>query len=253
MAASAFIPVAVFVLVVGTIGWRLLALWRRTRQRPELLLGLGLVLTSCVAIPLAAVGRVPGLAESGVGRSCFALGMFTIAGSQALLIAFTQQVFRPGAPWAKAAGIAVTAVVTAAVAFISFVNFTGVSVAEIVPRMRPGTLTLMGSMLVCFAWASAESFAYWRALRRRLALGLADPVVGDRFYLWGLSSGANTLLLAVMLHAAATGAVVLRDPFSLTAMAAVGTLMSGAWYLTFLAPERYLDWVRRRAASAQPR
>jgi len=246
MAASAFVPVAVFVLVVGTIGWRLLALWRRTRERPELLLGLGLVLMSCAAIPLAGVGRIPGVAESLPGRTCFALGMGSIAVASWLLIAFTQQVFRPGAAWAKAFAVAVSGVVAAAVVWISSVNFTGATVAEIVPRMRPGTLALIGCMFVCFGWASAESFQYYGALRRRLALGLADPVVVDRFYLWGVSSGANTLLLAVLLYCAGSGMVIMRDPFSLTAIAAVGTLMSAAWYLTFLAPYRYLAYVRSR-------
>ena len=250
MAASAFIPVAVFVLVVGTIGWRLLALWRRTHETPELLLGLGLVLMSCVAIPLSGVGRLPGTATTVVGRTCFAVGMGSIALAAALLIAFTQRVFRAGEAWARAFAVGISLLIVAAVIWISYVNFVGASVAEIVPRMRPGTLALIGSMLVSFAWATVESLRYYVNLERRLALGLADPVLVDRFLLWGVSSGANTLLLAVLLYCVQSGMVILREPVSLIAIAAVGSVMSGAWYLTFLAPESYLEAVRNRASGA---
>jgi hypothetical protein len=36
-----------------------------------------------------------------------------------------------------------------------------------------------------------ESFRYWRMLRRRLRLGLADPVVTNRFLLWGIWARAR--------------------------------------------------------------
>src|SRR5690606_21650582 len=38
--------------------------------------------------------------------------------------------------------------------------------------------------LAGWCWVALESFAYWRAMRRRQALGLADPVVENRFLLW---------------------------------------------------------------------
>jgi hypothetical protein len=38
-----------------------------------------------------------------------------------------------------------------------------------------------------------ESFRWWGMLRRRLRLGLADPVVTDRFLLWGVWAACSTL------------------------------------------------------------
>ena len=38
-----------------------------------------------------------------------------------------------------------------------------------------------------------ESFRYWRMLRRRLRLGLADPVVTNRFLLWAVWAACSTL------------------------------------------------------------
>ena len=248
MSAGAFVPLAVFVIIVGSVGWRLLALWRRTRQMPELLLGLGLLLMSYVAIPLAGLGRVPATADALFGKICFGLGMETIAAATVLVIAFTQRVFRPGAPWARGLFVGSSVAVAAAASWMSWVNFTGETLAEIVPRMRPGTLALIGSLLACFAWASCESFLYYANLKRRLALGLVDPVLVDRFFLWGVSSGANTLLVAVILYFVQAGMVIMREPVAISAIAIVGSVMSAAWYLTFLAPKSYLNYVRKRSA-----
>lgn len=247
MAAGAFVPLIIFVLVVGTVGFRLLALSRRTAQTPERLLGLGLVGMSCIAIPLAGIGRVPALIDSVLGKTSFALGMISIGISAALLVAFTQHVFRPGVRWAMAARVALSLLFIGAVAWMGYVNFVGSGVDAIVARMRPGTLTLMVCLLLCFAWASVESFSYHANLKRRLALGLSDPVLVDRFLLWGVSSAANSLLVLVLIHCVRSGMVILHNPIPLTAIAVLGSVMSAAWYLTFLAPESYLRHVRERA------
>ena len=41
MQVAALIPIAVFALVGGAVSLRLLLLWRRTREFPELCIGLG--------------------------------------------------------------------------------------------------------------------------------------------------------------------------------------------------------------------
>ncbi len=48
-------------------------------------------------------------------------------------------------------------------------------------------------------WACVESLRYWRAMRRRVGLGLADPVVANRFALWGVWTGAFAVLPATAL------------------------------------------------------
>ena len=49
-------------------------------------------------------------------------------------------------------------------------------------------------MLATLLWTGIESLAYSSALKRRLVLGLADPVVADRVQLWGI----GMLLASVM-------------------------------------------------------
>jgi hypothetical protein len=41
-----------------------------------------------------------------------------------------------------------------------------------------------------FAWSCAEAALEWRRARRRVALGLCDRLVAQRFGLWAIATGA---------------------------------------------------------------
>ena len=55
---------------------------------------------------------------------------------------------------------------------------------------------LNASVLV---WAHLECLLYYRTMRRRQRLGLADPVLANRFLLWSLWTGAIALQGLAML------------------------------------------------------
>ena len=40
----------------------------------------------------------------------------------------------------------------------------------------------------CFLWSAIEGFVHHRNARKRMALGLADPVVTNRFFVWACSA-----------------------------------------------------------------
>jgi hypothetical protein len=130
--------------------------------------------------------------------------------------------------------------------YINIQNFSGDSVDAIKPRMRPGTLALMGATLVGFLWGGLESFRHFASLRRRLALGLVDPVLVDRFLLWGVASTTTSALILVIAACVLAGMTILREPAPLAALAAAGCAMCATWYLTFFAPEPYKRWIRAR-------
>jgi hypothetical protein len=210
-------------------------------------LGFGLVLLS-VSVPLSTVGRLPATALEPVGRVCFGIGLSISALGMALMVFFNYWVFRRGSRWALALFAVIDALLVGSVAYISAMNFTGSSIDEIKLAMRPGTLTMLGGVGLAFAWAGAESLAYWRTSRRRLALGLADPVVTHRFLLWGIASATSFVLLVVVVACVLSGMTIMREPLPLAAMAASGCVMSASWYLTFLAPARYERFIRARYA-----
>jgi len=247
MAIGAFIPLAVFVVILGSVGIRLMRLWSRTRELPELTLGLGLVIMSG-SMPLFGVGRAPALAMGMTGRVCFALAVVAIWVAVTLMMFFTYWVFRRGSGGAGAVLASVSIALAAAVVYMAIQNFAGDSISAIKPKMRPGTLALMGTIFAAFAWGSAESLRYWAALRRQLALGLGDPVLVDRFWLWGVASATGSVLLVVIIACVMAGMTIMHEPLPLAAIAASGSVMSLAWWLTFFAPEGYLRWVRARAA-----
>lgn len=248
MALGAFLPLIVFVLIAGSVALRLTALWRRTRGVPEGSLGLGLLLVT-LAMPLCAVGRVPGIAMEPIGRSSFAVGLCTAAIGIALLANFNLHVFRRDAGWARALFAVIVLLVIGSAAFMCVANTTGKNVVAIKDAMRPGTLTLMGAVLGCFAWGAAESLLCHRASRRRLVLGMGDPIVVNRFLLWGLASLACAALLIVTIGCVMAGMVILHEPIPLAAIAGCGIIMSSCWYLTFFPPVRYRNLVLERSGS----
>ena len=47
----------------------------------------------------------------------------------------------------------------------------------------------------CLVWGALESLRYWRVTQRRVALGLADPLVSASFLAWGISLGVGSARL----------------------------------------------------------
>lgn len=235
------------VLVGAGVGVRLLWLARRTRQAPELFAGLGLVLLILVGGPLAGVGRLPGWMGTPAGGACFAAGMLLTGVGVACLYAFTWRVFRPDsrlalAAFAVASGFALWRCLGLwrATAGLS-------SAEEILPIARPYAFTITSVVAGAFLWTAVESLLYWRPLRRRLALGLADPVVVNRLLLWGVSGLVVAGMVFQIGVRAQRGGLVLHDPVALATIACAGVVVGLAWWLAFLPPDRYLARVRRRA------
>ncbi len=248
MAAGAFVPLVFFIAIVGSVGFRLARLWLRTRGVPEGSLGLGLVIVTC-SMPLSGLGRVPTLAMEPVGRVCFALGMVAAAIGLSLIVSFNYWVFRQNSLWARLLLWSLCMTMGAAVVYMSAANFGGESVTAIKQLMRPGTLSLLGAILVSFLWGGAESLRYRAALRRQLALGLGDPVVANRFLLWGTASVTCSFLMIVIVSCVLSGMTILQEPAPLVAIAAAGCIMSASWYLTFFAPKGYQRFIRERASA----
>ena len=234
---------AAFILMSLVIGARLSLLWLRTRQLPELLIGGGMLLLAGVGYPISAVAReLPDLAE-GVRASLGAIA--GVAGALGLIASssFTWLLFRRGVAWANALLGALAA------------GALGVLVAESLAGSwaRGGALFwcwLPFGISVCYGWAFLECARYHRMLRRRLAIGLADPVVTDRFRLY-----AAATLLALVVNVIGQvfwwrGVEMLTDPVGSLLLAVLGAGSSVLMCLAFLPPRAYLERVRLRAGAA---
>lgn len=214
MAIGAFVPLACFLLIGGGVSFRLIGLWRRTGELPELSLGGGLLAVS-LAMPLTALGRVPGIAMQLPGRVLFGLGLLAIGVGIAAIVFFHYWVFRRQSPWGRAFFAAMCLLLAGSLGGMAWCNAIGESVEAIKQTMRPATLTLLGTIGLCFAWGSAESFGYHRSMSRQLALGLGDPIVANRFLLWGVAGAACTLLVAIIAVCALRGMTIVRETSTL--------------------------------------
>jgi hypothetical protein len=105
--------------------------------------------------------------------------------------------------------------------------------------------------LATFFWASLESLVYWRLMRRRLALGLADPLVTNRFALWGMGLGAGAAGTTIAFLGNLFGARYGGSGLVFEALiAATGLVGAATLFLAFLPPARYQRWLLRRAGAA---
>ena len=223
------------------VGGRLLALARRTRKLPELAFGAGFLLLGVVGQPIAVLARSPlagsperagvllavGLAAQSVGCLCLDVG--------------TWRVFRPAPAWAAAlvAGVAGLFVVSL-VGHGLTVGFSGGT--DRGGFYWAGLLARGGS----FAWCASEALLYHRQMRRRRRLGLADPVVANRFLLWAVASLGLVAAFLTFVAAKLSGVnAATSAPFLATSFTAA--LVCGvAMWLAFFAPQAY---TRRIAAT----
>jgi len=237
-----------FLFMGVLVGTRLLLLARRTRGAPELCAGLGLLCLTLLAHPFSAVARLPALLGTGLGDGFFAIGMATTAAGIGLIYAFTWRVFRPGQAWAKALVTLGTLAAAVLCAGLQISTHGASGIEEVLPLARPWTIGVTLALAGAYAWTAVEGLLYHEKLRRRRALGLGDPVVANRVWLWGMSGVAATLMLVAVSWLAWQGALVLHDPAALLATAVAGLATGVCWYLAFLPPDAYLAWIQRRAA-----
>jgi len=246
MQAVAGICLLLFVVVSTLVGVRVLIVAQRSKGRPELLMGTGMVLIGGVGYPstiLAGFGGTVG--ELNVALYAFGCAMTQIGIT--LIYAFTQQVFRPGEAWARAlvAFGGTTLLVSWIGATRSLLLADAAETSFLVARGWLGVA--MVGYTICFLWTAIEGFVHHGMAVKRMALGLADPVTTNRFLLWGafglMATGINV--------ASATGNWLgvdpSRAPLVLVPMGVLGGGASVAMAFAFFPPAWYLGWLRRDA------
>jgi hypothetical protein len=250
MQTLAGLSVLLFIVMGAAVGVRMIALARRTRGVPELCMGLGFTLICTVGYPGS---LVTGFGRGTVGEVNVPLwalaSLFTQAGIGSIWL-FTAAVFRPGVGWARALCAAAFALMLTGFAGTLFVLLTAPADAPCTESARPWLMTGMLGYAGCFLWTAVEGMLQRRMALRRLALGLADPVVANRFLLWGMfgmaATGINvTSSLGVVLGVDPAGSLLVMMP-----MGVLGGASAVLMYLAFFPPAWYVGWLRGSAAAA---
>jgi len=241
-----------FVAVSLVIGVRLVMLARRTGEKPELYLGLGILGTAVFGYA-AQIGSV--ILRGGLTGSLEAtpmavvltfLGKLLHDAGLTLVLLFVLKVFRR-----NEAGARILFGLMLSTLWIGMVGlgFSG-GYHDIMQRSLFWWMEY-GIVWTYPLWGAYESFRYYRRMRRRARIGLADPLVANRFLLFGLASMGT--FSATWLT---TWTALLPDPqmavpfqtFNFLATAAIGICTVTAYLLAFLPPAWYQRWVAEPAA-----
>jgi hypothetical protein len=250
------LPLDLFVLVttvayvvVGlVVGVRLLLLARRTGGFPELVLGLAESLLAGVVPPMFIVTQVVSGPEALVRCSAF-LGHLAYTVGCAVMILFTWRVFRPTEGWARAFLYASLGVLGIGGGLQMANAFLAPGIAELRDPQTTAFLLMEWVSLGGFVWTAIEAFAYHAQLRKRLSLGLVDPVVVNRILLWGVVGVGGIVAAGAPVTASVMGLNVSTDVRTRLVCAFATVISSVAIQLAFLPPAFYLRWVR---GAAQP-
>jgi len=240
-----------FAAMAAVIGIRLVALSRRTGGSAERLLGWGLQLTAGwgygVMIASILVRQALGQTEAPLGQAVTGFAWVLHNLGVTAMLAFVVGVFRPGVAWARSLAFALAA--TMWIGWGLYVATGGLATATAggwywLAFVAIGTYPL---------WMAAESFRYWARMRRRQALGLAEPILVDRFRVWGIASCSAALAVWTVNVPTWLGQPVgSPEAGGVTALAMLltavfGTTTVGAYWLTFFPPRFYA----RRFTAAQ--
>ena len=175
-----------FCLISMAIGVRLALLSHRTGARPELYLGVGLFLSGGLGYALVIGSAIAGARlgpEVPIVHDVGLTGLAVHHVGAAFSLAFVVKVFRPTERWARALAAALVGVLA--------VSWLGLLASGGMPRPGGGSTWYWIGFAVMATypfWITIESLHYWALMRRRRTLGLADPLVTNRFALFAAAS-----------------------------------------------------------------
>jgi hypothetical protein len=251
-------PILVFLLLVAP-GIRLLTLATRTREQPEFWGGLYFV-GAAIGLPMRLVGSALYATQPEFANAVNTIGHISFAAGTIAMAIFTLHVFHRESSRARIfaaltiATIVVTSIHTLWGGFASIENsysMVATNFARLVPT----------------SWAFYESLRYYGSMRRRQTLGLADPIVTNRFLLWSIWTGAVTLLPLIALVLRTAGILSLGNDSYNTGLHAqiIASILTGvrilflviapvaaiALSLSFFAPRIYIERIRSRDARTE--
>jgi len=238
---------ALYLLTVLIVGSRLLMLARRTRQLPELLLGCALLAGGAIGGPLEGAAGVI-RAEGGEAIAGKLLLAAKIAGLGAVIchVSFIRIVFRPRERWAR---LLASAIIVCPVAALFGYGTNGAYATSAIPWNW--FWIDIAARIVASVWMAAEGAIYYGMMKRRLQLGLADPLITNRFLLWTLAGAFSIVVLLtsvppMVLDPVADLRLLTLDLFIFSI---AGVCISALYFLTFLPPDRFRRWIGATAGA----
>lgn len=228
---------AIFYLIVGA---RLTRLTFRIRKTPERLLGAMFLMTGTSYI----VYNLPIIFDSEeLWTPLNFAGRVLYLPAAIILAIFTRQVFRRETAWAAWLVCGCAALLVAGVTGSALRgDWEGFSISS------PWFWLEWSGYTFPFAWAGVESLIHYDQAQRRVWLGLCDPLVCNRFLLWGFYGTATVIVsLGIPLQYAAYERESVFNATWDTLIGAGEILTVALIWLVFFPPARYRRWVEDAA------
>jgi hypothetical protein len=239
---QAYVGELISALVYLYAGFRLLRLASRSGELPERLLGLMFVVNGAALI-LYDIPII--LSDESLWTPLTLAGRITYLPAPVILALFTRRVFRQEgvcAAWIPRA----TAILEIVGVGGSILNGDLEGYAVDSPWFWA---EWTGYTLPC-VWASVEAFLQYRSARRRLALGLCDPLVCNRFLLWGWFAAIQFLgwvgVIPQYIEYEHEGVFTPTWDVLLSAGEIISLALIG---LVFFSPNVYRRWIGRAASA----
>ena len=228
MALGSILGFGLFCAASLWVGVRLLSLWWRTGQAPELLAAAALLLIGPFGFGGVVASDLLEPHSAWAADLTWGLAAASVNIGSAACYAFSRRVFRP-------ADRVVRAVVVTLILALVACWWIELWTHHFDASAPSGPATRVADWLRCgaLAWGAFESLRYARKLQQRARLGLAEPGAQRRFVLWGLGLGGAALTSTID---ATTKLLVDRalDFPALTLLnAAAGTLAAACLFLAF--------------------
>jgi len=238
MTWMAWIAIVAMCATTGTVGVRLLAVWRRTGERPELHGGVSLLAIGPVGFSLTLLGEALAAEHPDLGRVVWAVAAASLNLGTALIFLFTVEVFHGLST--RMQDFALFFAAWMALLWASEIPVTGYDA-----QGPAGWPTRVSDFMRAAAllWSGAKSLRHQGLVRRRLALGLGDAVVSDRLLLWGLGIGTAGLVCLLDATAKLVGFSMFHSGGLLLIDTLGGLAASVGLYLALVAREP-LAWLR---------
>lgn len=240
MALLALLGISAFGIVSFVVGLRLVLLSRRTGLLPERLIGISLFLAGGLGTALLVASSFAG-DDRWIVATISAL-MINL-GVTALGV-FTWRVFRPTLLGATLVAACV------ALLFLSMIvdRFAGEYLGA--ERSDLSIAIAYAGRLLIYGWATWESFRQYALARRRVRIGLTEPLVANRFLLWGIGTSA---VLGIWLHALGRELAHRSDLIeSYLVITVLGSACAVAVWLAFFPPRAYRARFEGSAALSAP-
>jgi hypothetical protein len=183
-----------------TVGVRLLCLGRRTRGIPELSIGTGFVVGAVVGYVPETIVLSTDLLSPAREEIVLTVTQVAIRLAAFSILLFTWRVFRAKESWA--AGVFGALSLALLVSYLAFPSTRSYATSS--SELFWYDLFTV-ARTACLGWGAVESLSYYARARRRLRIRLLDPLVANRFLLWGIGLSSITLLMATTLFASAVG------------------------------------------------